>query len=97
MYDRFPTSRVHQADLFDIQSLSGRLAVECYPGVDEQEVIRQLGLEQVFFAKDLYRDDLKSILMPYITEDRIFGKMCFLTMDQLIDPNKLAQVQRVCQ
>lgn len=92
MYNRFPVSQVHQADLFDLTSLSGRIVVECYPGVDEQEVVKQLGLKQVVWARDFYRDDLKTLLMPYITEDRIFGKMCFLTIDQLVDKDKLAQV-----
>src|SRR5262245_24739166 len=69
------------------------VAVECYPGVDEGAVARELaGAAAVVRTAGAFRtvDDLGRLLDPYLTEDPVFGRMCDLRMNALLDSSRLA-------
>ena len=67
------------------------IAVECYPGVDEVEVARELHRAipnaYVFLTANARRpvEEIDRLIQPYLTDDPVFGRICDLTLDQFFD------------
>lgn len=86
-----------------IQNLKGGkklVVVETYQGVIEEELISNLisGLDYNHFIQAseymLPEDEIKKLVFPDVTNDRIFGFLTRLTMDAFFDPEKVKAVQR---
>ncbi len=75
------------------------IAVETYPGVDDEALIRAiqngLPLASFFHASQAFLDeaDIDKLTYPDVTDDRVFGYMTRLTIAQFFDPRKLQDMQ----
>ena len=75
------------------------LAVECYPGVDMDEVlaslVEPLAPALVVRADDCMQDaaSIQARIADHITEDRVFGVMSHYTVDQFVDCGRLAETR----
>lgn len=75
------------------------IVVETYPGVNDEEITSALknGLQPhaFFHAKDAFLSEaeIDSLTYPDVTDDRIFGYMTRLNIEQFFDPKKLAALQ----
>ncbi len=109
-YDRYPETRISGYDdqawqgwnaveeiIRSIRDSERVLIVDCYPGVDDEELLPHLITafqpETVIDANEiLYSGEkLTEMLNPFLTEDRVRGKMCFDTVDRFIDQEKLSE------
>jgi mannose-6-phosphate isomerase class I len=77
-----------------------RLVVECYPGVDLAELCRWLGAcgepaDLVIETTGLMlkRAALDALLQPYLTDDRVFGRLAPFDIRELFDPEALVRAQ----
>ena len=67
------------------------IVVECYPGVDDSELIqafeKELKPDAFFLAKNAFltAPEIDKLTLPDVTDDRIFGYMTRLTIDQFFD------------
>ncbi|NQV01993.1 MAG: class I mannose-6-phosphate isomerase [Bacteroidia bacterium] len=74
------------------------LAVECYPGVDQEELktalVRILNPEHLISSEEVFSPDDKilDLTWPDATDDRIFGFMTRLNMEDFLDPENIEQV-----
>jgi hypothetical protein len=72
------------------------LCVECYPGVQEQEVehalARGLNCTSIISTRSLFKSALEvdAMLAPYLGDDPVFGRMNGITLEDFFDPRKLA-------
>ncbi|MFV0406323.1 MAG: class I mannose-6-phosphate isomerase [Propioniciclava sp.] len=77
--------------------------VESYPGTDDAAVARELsariGIDTVVHSGEIFPDgaELTRFLQPWLTEDRVFGRMFFGTIHDLVDADRLAAVRRRVQ
>lgn len=85
-----------------IQSIAGNkklVVIETYQGVIHEELIASLkqGLNQSLFiqASDymLAEEEIKKLVFPDVTDDRIFGFMTRLSMDAFFDGDKVTAFQ----
>jgi len=71
------------------------LVVECYTGVDEATVLRELAARlrpsATLHAADAMRppDEIDELVAPFLGDDPVFGFLCGLTLPQFFDPAKL--------
>lgn len=71
------------------------LAVECYTGVDEESVLRELRTRLLpsvsIRAADamLPTDEIDALVRPFLGDDPVFGFLSGLTLPQFFDNNKL--------
>jgi mannose-6-phosphate isomerase class I len=77
------------------------LAVECYPGVDEQEVLRELSVRLTPAAAVpahpalLAPKEVEALVAPFLGgNDPVFGFWSDLSLPQFFDPAKVALVRR---
>lgn len=76
------------------------VTVEYYPGVLEEEttsnLISRINPDLVVLSKDCMwpEDKIKEMVYPDITDDRIFGHMTKLEVDDFFDPAKVEQAHR---
>lgn len=76
------------------------LCVDTYPGVYDEELLPKLKEalkpDLVICSEDLFFEgsELTKRMEPYLTEDRVRGIMCFETVDQFIDQEKLAAAKK---
>ena len=91
--------RLNQA----ISSLSGNkklVVIETYQGVIHEEIISNLkaGLkaDRFILAEDfmLPEEEIKKLVFPDVTNDRIFGFLTRLTLDTFFDPEKVKAIQQ---
>ncbi len=79
------------------------LCLECYPGVFEREIHRALQLRlpaAVFFLTEnclKQPEELESMLAPVLGDDRIFGRMSTLCLDNYFDADRLRQMRSEVQ
>ena len=76
-----------------------RICFELYPGVDGEEIVRQLGETDglnIFRSEDakLPRQALTERFDRYITDDRVFGVMYGGEMEDCFDPDRVAEMRR---
>jgi len=84
--------------------LGGRVAVECYPGVREADILKELKLRLkpavVILARDamLPAAKIERLVAPFLGgEDPVFGHLTNLKLEQFFDPQKISQLQRRLQ
>jgi mannose-6-phosphate isomerase class I len=71
------------------------LAVECYTGVDEESVLRELHTRLLpavsILATDamLPADEIDTLVGPFLGDDPVFGFLCGLTLPEFFDSDKL--------
>ncbi|MFY0599326.1 MAG: class I mannose-6-phosphate isomerase [Cyclobacteriaceae bacterium] len=76
------------------------VVVECYHGVSEKEVTEGLAthLKPNFFihANEAYKaeDEISKMVFPDVTDDRIFGRITKLTLDQYINDDALVKIRK---
>ncbi|MFN2463147.1 MAG: class I mannose-6-phosphate isomerase [Candidatus Dormibacteria bacterium] len=73
------------------------VVVEVFPGVsdeDTRELVRRLGAGAVFETSDalLPPEQVDALVLPELTDDRVFGKLSRLQMRDFFDPGKLARL-----
>ncbi len=76
------------------------LVVDCYPGVDDEEVlpalVNSLQPENVIESREIFwdSDTLTEKMRPFLTDDRVRGVMCYGVLSDFIDPKKLTAAQK---
>jgi mannose-6-phosphate isomerase class I len=76
------------------------VVIECYPGVHEQEVLegvtRHWTPTKIIQAADYYlsEDIIESLVYPDVTDDRIFGYMTRLKIDQFLDWEQIGSLRK---
>lgn len=75
------------------------LAADTYPGVRDEEILpqlRKLNPDLLISMEDLFPspDELTSRMQCFLTEDRVFGRMCYGTLEEYLDAEKLAAARR---
>ena len=87
----------------EVKSLKIKLAIliiECYPGVLDEELIRQLKKNihhQLWIeVNDAYKDEdlIREMIYPDVTDDRVFGFLTRLTMDDYFSVAKMEKIQK---
>lgn len=76
------------------------LTIECYQGVDNHELVSQL---KIFLPYQLWIDaeeafkeekEIREMVYPDVTDDRVFGYMSRLNMDDYLDSSKVNQLRK---
>jgi mannose-6-phosphate isomerase class I len=108
-YDKFPVIQVPSAqncawqgwrvilDQIGALTASGarRLAVECYPGVFEEQISRILGealsLAQIIRVREACKPsrEIESMISRELTDDPVFGRMSALVIKDFVDPARI--------
>jgi mannose-6-phosphate isomerase class I len=75
------------------------IALECYPGLLEEEVLLNLkaGLKgKIVPASACFYDEdqIRKLIYPDVTDDEIFGYITRLTINDFLDPVKLKKLQQ---
>ena len=71
------------------------ISIDCYMGVYEAEVLenisRYIEFDKVIFTKDVFFEGEKitEIFKDNLTDDRVFGKMTELSLEDIIDEDKI--------
>ena len=84
-----------------IQSSAGKriLVVECYHGVFEDEILAGLSpvlnADLVISTTDAFKDEsqIAKMVYPDVTDDRVFGRMTSLTIEDYFDGSRLEKVR----
>ena len=74
------------------------ISIDTYPGVDDKEVLdalRSLGCRHLFDMRTVFRSEqeLAALLHSSLTDDRVFGRMYFGDLEDLMDPAGLSQMR----
>lgn len=74
------------------------ISIDTYPGVDDKEVLdalRLLGCRHLFDMRTVFRSEqeLAALLHSSLTDDRVFGRMYFGDLEDLMDPAGLSQMR----
>lgn len=81
-------------DLQAVPGLAKSIVVECYQGVNDAEVLgaltERLRPSTTFRSADAFLPEavIREMTQPDVTDDRIFGRLTELNMEELIDPAK---------
>ena len=76
------------------------ITVECYPGVNEEEVVSGLQAylcpDRIISSKDIFYDEdtMTKMMKPYLTEDRVFGTMFYGRMEDFLDTERLEHARK---
>ena len=76
------------------------IVVDCYPGVDDQEVLpalkKGLNPDLVIESKNIFYDEktLNKMMYPHLGDDRVRGVMYYSVMSDFIDHEKLVEFQQ---
>lgn len=99
-YDR-DAFRGYDAILREIGNRRARVVtVDCYPGVDADEVLGAfrgaLRPDTVILSDDIFYDGptLDKMMRPWLTDDSVRGVMYYGTLDYFIDPEAFAAARR---
>lgn len=107
-YDKYPHIPVAQASECAVgwDAIASHLAnaraicVECYPGTDVNEVeaalTSRLHPSKVFRAAEAYQSPaaIRSMLAPHLGDDRVFGRMNGLSIEDWFDGHALERMRR---
>lgn len=102
MYDLQPKVEVSNDDTLIIRTFDALideplLIVETYPGVSDKtlQLLKKNEYDVIIETKDLLYDQEQSdfLLQPFLTNDRVRGRMCFGTINDFIDPKKLQKAK----
>lgn len=72
------------------------VVIECYQGVFSNEILDSLtGFDKIFISEDAFKSESEILKMtrPDVTDDRVFGIMSKLEMDDYFDPTKKADLR----
>lgn len=107
-YDKFPATQIEgkifqgwdevRTVLEGMLNRSRVLAVDCYTGVYEEELLEELSLlplVQIVRVCNLYKDEveIKCMTERFMTDDVLFGYVTNLSLDDYFDAGKLADAQ----
>lgn len=108
-YDRWPSIAVDDHQAWTGPEAIGRLAaglpaggviiIDCYPGTDVPTLMAQirgaLPDAVIINVEDAARpsDELDRMLAPYLTDDRVFGQLAHLPLNDFYDQDRLQQVR----
>lgn len=76
------------------------IVVDCYPGVDDWEVLpalkKGLNPDLVIESKNIFYDEntLNKMMYPHLSDDRVRGVMYYGKMHDFVDPEKLFKIQQ---
>ena len=76
------------------------IVVDCYPGVDDREVLpelkKALNPDLVIESKNIFYDEntLNKMMYPHLSDDRVRGVMYYGKMLDFVDPEKLFKFQQ---
>lgn len=79
------------------------LTVDCYPGVDDAELLsalkKSIPFARIIESRDIFYDEktLTEKMKPHLTDDRVRGVMYYGSILDFIDADKLAEAQALCQ
>ena len=102
MYNLQPKVQIYEHDTLILTTFNSLfqaslLIVETYPGVSEDTLtqLKKNQYDMIIETKELLydQDKLNFLLQPFLTEDRVRGRMCFGTLNDFIDPIKLQQAK----
>lgn len=112
-YDKYPVTNVQGYDSHAYQgydsimkaiqkklSASCILVVDCYPGVNDEEVlsafVKGLNPDYVIESKQIFYEEkeLNTRMKPFLTEDRVRGVMFYGSMNEFVDQRKLEKVSQ---
>lgn len=102
MYNLQPKVQIYEHDTLILTTFNSLfqaplLIVETYPGVSENTLtqLKKNQYDVIIETKELLydQDKLNFLLQPFLTEDRVRGRMCFGTLNDFIDPIKLQQAK----
>ena len=74
------------------------IAIDTYPGVCDDEVLealKGLSCSRLFNMRTVFRgeEELAEQLKYHLTDDRVFGRMFFGDLEDLMDPGRLARMR----
>jgi len=106
-YDKFPFVAVGEPTecVLGWDAIASQLAgtkvvcVECYPGVRveeiEEQLTRRLQPDTVIYAHDIYKSvaAISVMLEAYLGDDRVFGRLNGLTIEDWFDPESLKRTR----
>ncbi len=74
------------------------IAIDTYPGVCDDEVLealKGLSCSRLFNMRTVFRgeEELAEQLKYHLTDDRVFGRMFFGDLEDLMDPGRLARIR----
>ncbi len=76
------------------------LTIDCYPGVDQLQIASAMNAEMPHLkilssgCATKCQSDLDALLAPFLTDDRVFGCMSPLRMEELLDPGRVQCMRR---
>ncbi len=75
------------------------VCVECYPGAQvddlQSELVKRLCFDAVICASDAYKNaaEIRAMLAVHLGDDRVFGRMNGLTLEDWFDPKALQRMR----
>ena len=107
-YDKFPSTVITgtifqgwdeiRGILSDCLKSNNVLAVDCYTGVYEEELVRELSKlsARLVLVRDLYKEEseLRCMTERFMTEDVLFGYVTNLCISDYFDAEKLEDARR---
>lgn len=108
-YDRFPATEVEGPlwtgweaiceELGHASESRKAIVVECYQGVypdDVKEALGQIPHTLLTDTRDLMRDEaeIEAMTRPWLTDDRLFGHRANFSIDDFLDPEKMASAKK---
>lgn len=83
-----------------LQESARLLCVECYPGVNAEEIESSLTNAfrpcQIYRCTELFKShrEIDEMLAPVLTDDPVFGRMNWLSLEDFMDPWRLAYARQ---
>lgn len=108
-YDKYPATEVEGPlwagweaiceELGPASKARKAIVVECYQGVlvdDVIEAIARIPHSVLIDSRDLMRDEaeIEAMTRPWLTDDRLFGHRATFSIDDFLDPEKMASVKK---
>lgn len=108
-YDKYPATEVEGPlwagweaiceELGHASESRKAIVVECYQGVypdDVKEALGQIPHTLLTDTRDLMRDEaeIEAMTRPWLTDDRLFGHRANFSIDDFLDPEKIASAKK---
>ncbi len=87
-------------EIFTSENPDKTIVVEYYPGVNEEELLKQLilplGIKNAFDTGKVFKssDEIRDLTYPYVSDDPVFGFITRLTLSDFLDPNSCKQLRK---
>lgn len=90
-----------RAEILAASGGKGVIVAECYPGVNQQEVADELAKlgGAMFHAEEcaFSKEDYSQCIQPFVTDDRVFGVMNTLRLEDVYLPEKTEAMRRCAE